>query len=164
MTATREESWEDDDGYTQEMLENQGFICGLTVEEQEAGPFNPYVHMPSAETVYALPAEGAKKKRWIEVFMLADSCADEHVCGPERFPWIPIETGGHNPCLQVANGQKVMYFGTKTVYFVLADFRVLKVMFKVVDVRRVILSIGRFCEKSPERFLGLGASGAPRGC
>ena len=82
--------------------------------------------------------------------MLADNCADEHVCGKKDFDWLPL-TAGKDPKLQVADGRPLRYYGDRAVPLWVDNEREVTVIFKVVDVTQPILSVGKFNMRHQDR-------------
>ena len=54
--------------------------------------------------------------------------------------------------MQTASGQKLTYYGHKTVHFALDSGAILQITFKVVDVVKPILSIGSYYKHHKARY------------
>ena len=82
-----------------------------------------------------------------KIMMLTDNCADVHVC----FSWVPLARG-RNPGLSLADGSPLAHYGERRVPPRIAGNRTIIVDFQVTDVRKPILSEGRFCSRAPQRY------------
>ena len=81
-------------------------------------------------------AETRTEGDWI----LVDSAASTHVCGPDHFPEVGLEDG-IDPMLRTADGTFLVYHGKKRVPLWIGDLN-LEVTFVVTNCRRIIVSAG----------------------
>ena len=93
-----------------------------------------------------------------KIMMLTDNCADEHVCGVDDFRWLPLFPS-KNPCLSLPDGSPLAHYGMRRVPLQIAGNRTIIVEFQVTDVRKPILSIGKFCSRAPQRSAWYDAQG-----
>ena len=96
---------------------------------------------------------GAGAENDDRIMMLTDTCTDEHVCGPKNFNWVPLAKS-RNPGTLLADGSPLTHYGERRV-----PPRIASVDFQVTDVRKPILSVGRFCSRAPQRYVRYGARG-----
>ena len=95
---------------------------------------------------------------WVPLEVMVDNCADEHVCGPNDFYWIEVETSP-NPNLEAANGQKITHYGQRAVKMKIEDGKNIIITFQVCDVKGPILSVGKFCDSDAKRKANFNMSG-----
>jgi hypothetical protein len=93
-----------------------------------------------------------------KIMMLTDNCADEHVCGVDDFSWVPL-IPSQNPGLSLADGSPLGHYGMRRVPLRIAGDRTIIVEFQVTDVRKPILSVGKFCSRAPQRSAWYDAQG-----
>jgi hypothetical protein len=99
---------------------------------------------------YIFALTGGEKEDNSTIMMLTDNCADEHVCGVEDFSWLPL-VPSRNPGLVLADGSPLAHYGMRRVPLQIAGERTIIVEFQVTDVRKPILSVGKFCDRASAR-------------
>ena len=94
--------------------------------------------------------QAQKDYAWKSVEILADNCADDHVCPLNAFQWVKLDPGV-DPRLETASGEALAHYGQRTVKLYLSDYRPVTITFQVCSVHRTILSVGKFCAQSELR-------------
>ena len=118
----------------------------------------PYCEESELEGGYIFALTNSGNEDNGKIMMLTDNCADEHVCGVEDFSWLPLFPS-QNPGLSLADGSPLAHYGMRRVPLQIAGNRTIIVEFQVTDVRKPILSVGKFCSRAPQRSAWYDAQG-----